>query len=280
MAIAPGTGRLRGVPFVELRGSRFYYERGGQGPPLLVLNGTGGDLRRKPGILESPLPDSFEVLCHDQRGLGQTDQPDTAYSMADYAHDAASLLDALHWSDCHVMGVSFGGMVAQEFAIRHPDRVKRLVLACTSSGGEGGASFPLHTLNDLTPQDRPLKTLELIDTRMNSEWIRKNPEAVKNILSALAPGQELENGDEDRAVGSDRQMEARKEHDTWQRLQQISKPVFCCGGLHDGIAPTENMRQLAEKIPNAELEFFEGGHLFLTQDPRAWKKIIQFLEGV
>ena len=267
------------MPFIQLPAMRFYYELRGRGDRLLLFNGSGGDLRRKPSLLDGPLPEHFETLCHDQRGLGQTDQPDMAYSMADYAHDAASLLDELHWPDCHVMGVSFGGMVAQEFAIRHPDRVKRLVLACTSSGGEGGASFPLHTLNDLTPQDRPLKTLELIDTRMNSEWIRKNPEAVKNILSALAPGQELENGDEDRAVGSDRQMEARKEHDTWQRLQQIAKPVFCCGGLHDGIAPPENMRRLAKQIPDALLEFFDGGHTFLHQDARAWESIINFLEA-
>jgi len=267
------------MPFIQLPSMRFYYELRGRGDRLLIFNGSGGDLRRKPNLLDGPLSGHFETLCHDQRGLGQTDQPDTAYSMADYADDAASLLDALHWSDCHVMGVSFGGMVAQEFAIRHPDRVNRLVLACTSSGGVGGASFPLHTLDDLTPEDRALKTIGLIDTRMNSEWARKNPEAVKNILSALAPARKSESGEEDRNIGSNRQMEARKEHDTWQRLQGITKPVLCCGGLHDGIAPPENMRRLAERIPGALLEFFDGGHTFLHQDPRAWTSIIDFLEA-
>ena len=267
------------MPFIQLPAMRFYYELRGSGDRLLVFNGSGGDLRRKPSLMDGPLPEHFETLCHDQRGLGQTEQPDIPYSMADYAHDAGSLLDALEWSDCHVMGVSFGGMVAQEFTILYPDRVKRLVLACTSSGGEGRASFPLHTLNDLTPQDRALKTLALIDTRMDPEWIQKNPEAVRNVMSALAPAQKNKTGSHEHPVGPARQMEARKRHDTWQRLEKIRKPVFCCGGLHDGIAPPENMRRLAERIPGASLEFFDGGHTFLHQDARAWDRIIDFLES-
>ena len=74
--------------------------------------------------------------------------------MADFADDAAALLDAVGWDDCLVLGISFGGMVAQEVAIRHPERVRRLVLACTSAGGEGGASYPLHELVDLSPEER------------------------------------------------------------------------------------------------------------------------------
>ncbi|MEE3327642.1 MAG: alpha/beta hydrolase [Myxococcota bacterium] len=268
------------MPFIELSDIRLYYELRGTGERVLVFNGSGGDLRRKPGIMDGPLPQHFETLCHDQRGLGQSDMPDIRYSMSDYANDAAALLEALGWSDCHVVGISFGGMVAQEFAIRHTEKVKRLVLACTSSGGEGGASFPLHTLPELPPEKRAQKTLELIDVRLDSDWQNENPDAAQNILGTLSAARKSESESDGSTSGLARQMEARQGHDTWDRLSQISMPVFCCGGLHDGIAPTENMRQLAEKIPNAELEFFEGGHLFLTQDPRAWKKIIQFLEGV
>ena len=100
------------MPFVELRGLRFYYETRGKGPRLLLFSGSGGDLRRRPGLLDSPLAEHFELLCHDQRGLGQSDRPDTDYTMVDYAEDAAALLDAVGWERCRVLGVSFGGMVA------------------------------------------------------------------------------------------------------------------------------------------------------------------------
>ena len=94
------------MPFIELRGLRFYYETRGQGPRILHFNGSGGDLRKKPGLMDSPLSEHFEVLAHDQRGLGQTDRPDIAYTMTDYAEDADALLSELGWDRCHVMGVT------------------------------------------------------------------------------------------------------------------------------------------------------------------------------
>ena len=85
----------------EIRGSRaqangldIYYERGGHGEPLLFISGTGGDLRRKPNQFDSPLAAAFDLICYDQRGLGQTAKPDGDYTMAQYADDAAGLLDA------------------------------------------------------------------------------------------------------------------------------------------------------------------------------------------
>ena len=115
--------------FIGVRDLHVYYERAGSGPRLLYISGTGGDLRRKPSIFERPIADHFDLLSFDQRGLGQTSKPQTDYTMADYAADAVGLLDAIGWDRCHVMGVSFGGMVAQEVAIRYPERVERLVLA-------------------------------------------------------------------------------------------------------------------------------------------------------
>lgn len=267
------------MPFIELRSLRFYYERRGSGPKLLVFNGSGGDLRNKPSLLDGPLAQHFETLCHDQRGLGQTDRPNIPYTMADYADDAAALLAALGWTRCRVMGVSFGGMVAQEFAIRHPEKIERMVLACTSSGGAGGASYPLHELAELPVEERGLLSLELADTRMNSDWRRDNPEASKRTLASMAPSQRASADEEGREIGAARQMEARRGHDTWKRLPEIKVPVLCCGGHYDGIAPPENMEHLAHELPNSQLEFFDGGHLFLLQDPRAWDRIIDFLKA-
>jgi 3-oxoadipate enol-lactonase len=102
------------VAFVEVGDLQIYYERAGAGPRLLYISGTGGDLRRRPSVFERPIAQHFEIVSYDQRGLGQTAKPDRDYTMAEYAEDAVGLLDALGWDRCHVMGVSFGGMVAQE----------------------------------------------------------------------------------------------------------------------------------------------------------------------
>jgi 3-oxoadipate enol-lactonase len=128
------------VPPARIGDLDVHYEVAGEGPPLLFIGGTGGDLRTKPNVFDGPLVRPFTVASYDQRGLGRTTKPDRASTMAEYGADAAGLLDHLGWARAHVVGVSFGGMVAQELAIRHPDRVSRLVLCCTSSGGAGGAS--------------------------------------------------------------------------------------------------------------------------------------------
>ena len=130
------------MPFVRVGDLEVYYEQGGSGPRLLFISGTGGDLRRRPSVFERPIGPHFEILTYDQRGLGRTSKPDRDYTMAEYAEDAIGLLDAVGWDRCHVMGVSFGGMVAQEIAIRYPGRVDRIVMACSSSGGAGNPECP------------------------------------------------------------------------------------------------------------------------------------------
>ena len=142
--------------------------------PLLFIGGTGGDLRNKPNQLDSPLSVHFEIISYDQRGLGQTSSPAGSYSMQQYADDAAHLLDELKIDTIPVMGVSFGGMVAQEFIKRHPSRVSKLVLACTSSGGDGGSSYPLHELEELNEEEKLDLSIKINDLRITDAWIKQN----------------------------------------------------------------------------------------------------------
>jgi 3-oxoadipate enol-lactonase len=88
------------MPFVTVRDIQMYYDIHGTGPRLLFISGTGGDLRRKPGIFDSPLAKNFKILAYDQRGLGQSERPNIPYTMADYAMDTNSLLDAVGWNSC------------------------------------------------------------------------------------------------------------------------------------------------------------------------------------
>lgn len=259
------------------RAVRLHHERAGSGAPVLFIGGTGGDLRAKPNVLDGPLPGSFDVLAYDQRGQGRSDKPDEACSMADYAEDAARLLADVGWDRAHVMGVSFGGMVAQELAIRHPGLVDRLVLACTSSGGAGAPSYPLHELEDLPANERFSLGLSLSDVRRDAAWQADHPEEVTR-LGELAAGQAaIGSDDPDLKIGRRRQLEARRGHDTFDRLDRIASPTLVCAGRHDGIAPVSNSEALVERIPDAELRVFDGGHLFLLQDRNAWPAIIGFL---
>ena len=280
------------MPYASVRDLSVYYELGGadDGPPVLFVSGTGSDLRTKPNVFDGPLAKRFRVLGYDQRGLGQTSKPDAPATMEDYALDSAALLEALGapWTDgIGVVGASFGGMVAQELAIRRPDLVSRLVLCCTSSGGAGGASYPLHLRASLPPDDRRRTQLGISDTRFSLEWQAENPEQADRILARMRTTDEASpnaNADSDdeaaeaARVGARRQLEARAGHDTHDRLGAITAPTLVAAGRYDGIAPLANSEELADRIPKASLQVFEGGHLFLLQDRTAWATIVTFLE--
>lgn len=268
------------MPFAVMDDIHLFHERTGAGPRLLFIGGTGGDLRQKPNVFDGPLAKHFDLLAYDQRGLGRSSKPDRRYTMADYATDAAGLLDHVGWDACAVIGVSFGGMVAQELAIRHPKRVARLVLACTSSGGEGGASYPLHELETLAPRERAIRAIELGDRRCGADWRRDHPDALDRMLALYMARQSMGGADEAEAArGAGLQLEARREHDTWERLHRISCPTLVCAGRHDDIAPPANAQALASRIRGSQIALFDGGHLFMIQDRTAMPAMIEFVAG-
>jgi 3-oxoadipate enol-lactonase len=265
------------MPMAQLGAIDLFYERAGHGAPLLFISGTGGDLRVKPNVFDGPLPKLFDVLAYDQRGLGRSAKPDVAYSMADYADDAAALLDYVGWPTVKVIGVSFGGMVAQELVLRHPAKVQRLVLACTSPGGAGGASYPFHEIQHLKGEDRARHLIQIMDTCLDANWAAANPDAYAQFV-AMATADPYA-GEPGHQMGARRQLEARAGHDTWDRLDQIRCPVFIAAGRYDGIALPETQHKLASRIAGATLHFFEGGHLFMLQDRTAIPSMVEFLNS-
>lgn len=266
------------MPYATASETRLYYERHGTGCPVLFLAGVGSDLRCKSNIYTSYLANRFDILALDHRGTGQSDKPDTAYTMEQYAQDAVAVLDAVGWHSAHVIGVSFGGMVAQELAIRNPQRVRSLVLCCTTSGGAGGSSYPIHELSGLTPDERARKMLGIGDTRYNQAWQAKHPQETAQMLANAAADASPFLKQPSGIAGITRQIEARSHHNTYDRLPAISVPTLICGGKHDGQAKPEAVRNLHRQIPGAELHFFEGGHGFLNQDPNAYKLIASTVE--
>tara|TARA_B100000941_G_scaffold51618_1_gene32973 strand:- start:840 stop:1637 length:798 start_codon:yes stop_codon:yes gene_type:complete len=263
------------MPIISTKQLDIYFERSIPKPngPLLFIGGTGGDLRNKPNQLHSPLSEHFEIISYDQRGLGQTSSPSGSYSMQQYADDAAHLLDELEIDTIPVMGVSFGGMVAQEFIKRHASRVSKLILACTSSGGDGGSSYPLHILEELNEEEKIEKSIKINDLRITDEWIEQN----KNLWKSLKENAKSRNAFQPQPRNLLKQLLARKEHNTYADLDNINIPTFLLGGKYDGIAPVLNMEKMHQKIRNSKLEFYQGGHLFLIQDTNAFQDIINWL---
>ena len=172
-----------------------------------------------------------------------------------------------------VMGVSFGGMVAQELIKRHKSRVTKLILACTSSGGAGGSSYPLHELEELEPEEKIKLSIKINDLRINDVWI-ENYQEQWEFLMLQAQTNTVFKTDRENLL---KQLLARKDHDTFDSLKDINVPVFLLGGKYDGIAPKSNMEIIHNKVKDSKLEFYEGGHLFLIQDPEAFKDIIKWI---
>lgn len=243
---------------VEVDGARLYVEVAGGGPPLLSIAGSGSVLTEESGPAASPLSRHFTVAAYDHRGLGRSVSQDRALTMADFADDAFAVADALQWQEFAVFGPSFGGMVAQHMAVSRPERIDRLVLCCTSSGGPGGSSYPLHE------RPEPLQVMRLSDTRPET-WPQ---------MTAFFTG-----GDAPNEPGYQRQLQARAAHDVWEQLPSVTARTLVASGRYDAIAPPENGAAIASRIPGARYEVFEGGHPFVYQDARAWPVLLDFLGG-
>jgi pimeloyl-ACP methyl ester carboxylesterase len=263
------------MPTACVNGIEMYFERGGAGSRLLFLNGSGSTLAASAPLIEV-FTGRFDVVAHDQRGLGRTETPPGPYAMGDYAADALALLDLLGWDSCGVVGVSFGGMVAQEVAVTAPQRVERLALMCTSPGGAGGSSYPLHELSGVPARERAEKAQHLLDSRFSDQWLATHPgdRMLVDMLAQRASG----SASDGPSRGETEQLEARRHHDVWDRLFGITSPTFVAAGRFDGIAPLANSEAIVSRVAGATLHVYDGGHCFFAQDRRALPEILDFLD--
>ena len=264
------------MPVTQVNGAELYWEQRGSGPRLLFCNGSGLTLADIRPLLD-PLTASFDLLAWDYRGFGGSAPVARPYTMADVAADAAGLVQIAGWESCRVIGASFGGMVAQEFAVTNPARVERLALACTSAGGAGGSSYPLQELLELPREQRVAAELKLADSRWDERWLAAHPadRAIAERLTAAGPDQQ----DPAAVAAYAAQLQAREGHDVWDRLGAITCPALVGYGQYDGIAPVRNSTSIASRIRGAELHGYEGGHGFLFQDPAAFPAFIAFLQA-
>ena len=253
------------MPTATVNGIEVFYDRSGSGRPLLFLNGSGATLATTAPLINA-FRARFDVVAHDQRGLGETEVPPAPYEMADYAADALALLDHVGWETALVAGISFGGMVAQELAVTAPERVERLALLCTSPGG-AAASYPLHELDGPTPA-------VLLDTRFHDDWLATHDDD-RALMELITAG----TGGRTRTDGMTRQLDARSRHDVLDRLGRITCPTLVASGRYDGVAPVSNGEAIVDRVPSAELRVYDGGHLFVVQDATAFPEILDWLDA-
>jgi 3-oxoadipate enol-lactonase len=261
------------MPTTHINGVDLAYELKGSGPRVLFLNGSGATMASMQALL-SLLGGGVELLAFDARGLGASGPAPGPYGMATCAADAIGLLDRVGWETARVVGVSFGGMVAQELAVTVPHRVERLALLCTSPGGAGGSSSPLHELEDLDAAGRADARRHLLDSRFDDAWLDSHP-GDRRLVEMLDRGDDVE--DPVREAGRRAQLEARRKHDVWDRLGEVTCPTLVACGRFDLIAPMSNSEAIASRIPGADLRVYDGGHAFFVQDPAAFPAVREFL---
>jgi pimeloyl-ACP methyl ester carboxylesterase len=232
---------------------------------------SGTSLHWREPFLE-PLREDFDVIIYDHRGVGASSPLLEATSIIEMAQDAAALLDALAIDSAHVLGISMGGMIAQELALAHPERVRTLTLGCTYCGGEGSSLTSAPVLQRLT---------EAMMSGDRERTLRVGFEA--NISPAMADDAELYASH--LAIAAQRavavpvimaQMQACVVHDTSARLGSLTMPTLVIHGTEDEMLPVANGRVIASHIPGAQLEILDGvGHLFFWEQPERSAELIR-----
>jgi pimeloyl-ACP methyl ester carboxylesterase len=255
-----------------------YWESQGEGKPLLLISGvSGGTWLWQESI--AAWSSHFRVIVFDNMGAGLSSMPDRSYLIAEMADHAAAVLDGAEEERVFVVGLSMGGMIAQELTLHHPDRVSGLVLGCTHCGGSERippAPEVIQRFVDnqgLSPEEVVDKNLALLVT---PEFLQGAPDSLKRyrerqLQAPVQPDYALQ-----------RQLEAIRDFDTCDRISKIQIPTLILTADRDLLVPPENGRLLVSRIPGAELQSFaQAGHLIYlecAQDFHA--KVMSFFQGL
>jgi 3-oxoadipate enol-lactonase len=263
------------MPFTKNRTVELRWESFGEGPPVLLIAGQGMTVEGWWATIPV-LSRSFRVIAFDNRDTGRSSRSTWGYSVAQMADDAVAVLDAAGEQRAHVYGISLGSLVAQELALRHPDRVEALVLGASSAGGfaafkPAASSFAqtfLARVGVMGPEEAEWAAVPYTYAERTR---RSHPERIATDIA-----QRLNSPPEARAFLH--QAAAVAAHDAYDRLNQIAAPTLVVHGEEDVFIPPANALVLAEKIPAAQLRLWpDAGHMYLIDEPEADREIAAFL---
>lgn len=276
------------MPKVKVRDIEMYYEIYGEGEPLVLIMGLGMDLQG--WIFQVPeFVKHFKVLIFDNRGIGKTDAPAGPYSTKMMADDTVELMRVLNIEKANILGISMGGMIAQELAINYSYIVKKLVLACTYAKPDKNAEEIIKkgilqlaggAANSLDELKASMFTIDfeaimrfMLPFTLSDEFIKQNKEVIDEMFKKV-----LEN--KPTIEGFLGQVRATQEHNAMDRLNKISAETLVITGDKDILVAPENSKVLSEKIPNAKLIIIpEGTHGFNWEQKDEFNsKVIEFLK--
>ena len=258
----------------DRRAKLYFEDTGGDGRPVLLIMGLGmaatGWWRTVPVLRDAGL----RVLAFDNRGVGRSDRPPGPYSVPQMADDAASVLDAAGVAAAHVYGISLGGMIAEELALRHPERVDALVLGATTPGGAAHV-----------PASEATQALVAARAGMTAEQAVWASVPINYAARTRRDGGELIAADIEQRLRFPvegefyaAQLAAAQAHDA--AVERIQAPTLVVHGAEDVLIPPENGERLAAAIPGAELVLWpDAAHLYVTDEPRAERGVAAFLSA-
>ena len=259
------------MPKIQVRDVNLNYDVAGKGEPLLLIMGLGASSAAWDPELITELARTFRTITFDNRGTGQSDKPDAPYSIEMFADDAAGVLDQLDIPRAHIFGVSMGGMIAQEFALRHAKRTATLTLGCTTAGGKHSVPPPPESLKILTAPREGVSPEEVIRRGWPLGHTPKYIAENRAVLEATIP-RLLKHPTPPFAF--QRQLEATYTLQTFDRLPQIKAPTLVVTGAEDVLIPAKNSEILAEQIPGAKLHIIPGvGHAFMSDGSDEFLKV-------
>jgi len=249
------------MPKIQANDIHLYYEAQGEGEPLLLIYGLAG--RGNGFLYQTPeLSKHFRTITFDNRGTGESDQPEEPYSIAQMADDAAGLLDVFGIASAYVFGISMGGMIAQELVLRHPQKLRKLALGCTHCGIKHCVPSPgwvTEIFKSLPGKPRPQVVRESVAFNYSPHTQRHNPQLIESLIPLFADNRQ-------RPKAYLNQLGAVYGFDAFDRLPQITTPTLVLTGTDDVLIPPANSKIIADRIPGARLiKFPEAGHLFFIE---------------
>ena len=227
-------------------GVRIAYQVRGTGQPLLLLAGQSNNHH-----WWDPVRADFEAarttITFDYRGTGDSDKPDEPYSTQGFADDVIAVLDDVGLPEVDVYGTSMGGRVAQWVGSRYADRVRALVLGCTSPGGKNAQERSQEIRRALAQPDQAARDRVLLDLMYTPDWLAVNPGPQPVLGDPTMP-----------TYAKGRHLVASNSHNAWDELPKIQAPTLILHGTDDVFSPVGNAKLLAYRIPNARTELIQG----------------------
>ena len=263
------------MPFATNGSIRLHWESFGKGPAVLLVAGQGMTVDGWWSTIPI-LTRSFRVIAFDNRGTGRSSRSPFPYSVAQMAHDAAAVLDAVGEQTAHVYGISLGSLVAQEVALRHPDRVETLVLGASSAGGFAAykpppTSFAQTFLVRAGGMGTEEAEWAAIPYTYAERTRRLHPERIATDIGhrLSAPPEPMTYMQQATAVAT---------HDAFDRLNQLAAPTLVVHGEEDVFIPPANALVLAGRIPGAVLRLWpNAAHMYPIDEPLADQEIARFM---